>query len=206
MAKPQPFAITLSCAYSHSPGYDWSAKIGFRPTRYGFSMWSIGSGDEGDDDVTSRVGQSREKLSWRTACQLLLKQDGNMLGGDLRDEVEVSGADGWRAELLVICWMRDDEILPELKLFLVSLPDDELQWLVEALDGTLTSDSSLSLLSRYLAIASIYGTPRAHWDGTMFGDSSGNFGVLVKHIEAVRAAYISGRPDSPTVGSEPPDH
>lgn len=191
MTKPQPFAITLSCDYSDSPGYDWSAKIGFRPTRYGFSMWIIASEDEEDQEVTRRVGQARDKLSWRTACQLLLRQDGSTLGGDFRAAVEVSGADGWQAELLVICWMREDDILPELKLFLVSLPDDELQWLVEALTGTLTSDSSLSLLNRYLDFASIYGTPRAHWDTTMSGDSSGNFGSLVEHVEAARRGMLT---------------
>lgn len=177
MTKPHPSPITLLCAAEFVPGAGWIAEVQFRPTRYGFSMWNIA---HEFDELTRCVEKCREPLSWRTACQLLLEQDNNTLGGDFRFQVQVTGAGGWQAEMLAICWMRDDEIPSEVKNYLVRLPVDDLQWLADSLDEPLTHYLSISLLSRYLRVERW--SPRRRWAATMSDHAPKKFRLLVERL------------------------
>ena len=181
MAKPQAFEFLLSCSYSSCPGSDWSAWVGFRPLKKGFSIWAGGSNTEGDGPTRRRIGRSKEILDWRTASRALLNASDGSIFGDFRSDIEVSGASVLEAEVLALCWMSEDEIQTDVKEFLVGLSDEDLEWLGKVLKGSLTSDKSLELIGEYLEYVEC--SPRVKWFEYFPKRKIGNLSTLVERME-----------------------
>lgn len=181
MGKPQPFEISLSCDHWLAPGCDWSAFVGFRPTRDGFSVWASGSTGYDDSRYNQRIAHIKGKeVTWRNACRALLDMEVGAIFGDFRGEVDVDGVEGWQAEMLEICWIQEDSVPNGVKEYLLGLSDEDIEWLIPVIGGDLFSDSALELLDRFTAVETR--SPRVCWDESELSGEQG-FDALVEQLE-----------------------
>lgn len=181
MAKLNPFQIRLSCTYSAMPGEEWSAWVGFRPTRSGFSVWVVGDSSADGSSYRQLACKSKAKLNWSSACRAMLSISEGRLSGDFRRDVVVEGESGARAEVLAICWADEDEISDAVKEFLACSSESDVEWLQSALKGALTSDDSLALIGRYLDFDA--GSPLKCWIHLFPDRMAADFVELVEVLE-----------------------
>lgn len=187
-AKAQPYTITLSCWYSPCPGGDWSASVGFRPTRKGFSVWVWGDGGLLGIKYRKCVARRTAVLTWQRAGEELLAMEEGSIFGDFRREVEVSGTDRLEGEILALCWMKEDDLPIQDKSFLLGLSDEDIGWLFAALDSSLLDDESLELLSRYTELETR--SPRLVWNGLLLTEDKPCLRVLVGRLAHDREAAL----------------
>jgi len=161
MTSSQHYDLFLSCTYSGFPGDEWDAWVGFEQTKEGFSVWAGGSNPDGDGPSSGNIATCSQQLTWREACKVLLRESEGAIFGDFRADISVEGADGVEAELLALCWMKEDDISTDIKGFLIALCDEDLNWLEEAVDDELTTDESLKLIGLYLDLDVGGKSPRA---------------------------------------------
>ena len=182
MSQSQSFEILLSISTSTHPGSDWDAWVGFRPTQDGFSIWA-GTSDPDVGPSRKKIGHRKDALNWRSACRSLLEAEEGRLYGDFRSDwgLRVSGASAQEPELLALCWMTEDDISTDVKEFLISLPSEDLEWLIKALGGKLTSDASLRLIGDYLEFDEE--SPRARWAEYFPEQKKVDFRSLVLRVE-----------------------
>jgi hypothetical protein len=183
MTSPQPFEYFLSCTHSGFPGDEWDAWIGFRPIKNGFSVWAGGSNPDGDGPSRKRIATCKQELNWRTACQALLNASDGSIWGDFRSDITVDGADGSIAELLALCWMKEDEISDNIKDYLIAISDDDLEWLERAVGGDITSDESLTVIGAFLDVANVSESPRSLYSRFFPGARKSRLADLVQALE-----------------------
>lgn len=173
MKNFQPYCVYLKCSFAATSDFAhiW---IGFRSTRYGFSIWA------GDDKVRLRVAAINSQYSWRLAAISLLDLEQAHADGETLYDIIVTGESGWRAELLALCWVQHDQISTEIKRFLLGLDDNTLERLANNL-GSLTSKNSLDLLLRYIELESI--NPLECWSKTFPENPKFYLNKLVSHLE-----------------------
>jgi hypothetical protein len=149
MDQTLPHAITLTCDYWGSPIGTWQASIEISVTESGTVIWATGDCCGGYHTLIAEI---TSPFSWREACKALLDSSDGAIFGDFRSWVIVTGANGWMAELLAICWMHDDEVPAGIKKFMLELPETSLDWLSAKLGGSLISDDAIYLMGRYLDV------------------------------------------------------
>jgi hypothetical protein len=156
--------------------YIW---IGFRPTKYGFSIWA---GDDNEilrDKIRFRVNSIKTPYNWRSAALSLIGLNQAFADEESLEDIKVTGEIGWRAELLALCWVQQDLIRDETKKFLINLDEKTLDQLAKDL-GSLISKRSIFLLSRYFELASL--DPLECWSKAFPENSGFSFKKLVLHL------------------------
>ncbi len=122
--------------------------VQFRPTTRGFSVWVRPHDIDEVDSGWGKASSRREALTMRSACEVLLSDDGLGVGGDVRGRVEVSGVAPRDEDLLTLAFMHGEEKgVPTRKVcrFLLTLSDSDIRHLQK---HGLTDDESLSALAR----------------------------------------------------------
>ena len=142
----QHSTIQLSIDSSSHPGNSWSRWLCFQPLTHGFSLLVWGS--DAPSKRSMRIARRHVPLTWRSACQTLLNLDEiYLLDGDYRGEVQVEGVEGWKADLLSMCWFGDSFYRYREALgYVVNLPDEELRQLINSLPDGVHSNSTLQLI------------------------------------------------------------
>lgn len=144
------FAFEMNVSYSPAPGCDWDAWIGFKPLVKGFSILARYS-DGGRRLI--RIGRSRKPLSWRTACETLLRVDDRwLLGDNFLREAEVCGVNGWRANLLASCWFGGEYMFRKEIALLCGQDDETLDTLHSGFIDGVAGQECLDLLSKAIDI------------------------------------------------------
>jgi hypothetical protein len=140
-------SIQLSIDSSSHPGNSWSRWLCFKPLTHGFSLLAWGSGAPSKRSM--RIARRYVPLTWRSACQTLLNlAEIYLLDGDYRGEVQVEGVEGWKADLLSMCWFGDSFYRYREALgYVVNLPDEELRQLIKSLPDGVDSNSTLNLIA-----------------------------------------------------------
>lgn len=122
--------ICLECEYSPGPGAEWTAKIEFRPLKYGYSVWWGGSSDGDPASKPERIDKVVQPLTLREAARWLRSTPDYRLGGNFFAEVSVHGISGCNAHILAMCWCYDDQNpVEDILEFLLRLDDDEIEYL-----------------------------------------------------------------------------
>jgi hypothetical protein len=95
-SKMQPIELDAS-----TMGGTWN--ISLRPTRRsGFTVWfAIGP----SPSWPKKIWTSSNKLTWRTAADVLIGMEEDGLQGDWFNSVQIAGVDTWQAEMLKMCAM-----------------------------------------------------------------------------------------------------
>lgn len=155
----QPISVTfLSPTW---PDYT----VQFRPTTRGFSVWAKPHDIDDADSGWGKVSSRRGALTVRSACDVLLSDDGLGVGGDVRGRVEVSGVAPRDEDLLTLAFMHgEEEGVPTRKVcrFLLALSDSDIQHLQK--DG-LTDDETLSDLGRLADLVDHLALSGRSWAG-----------------------------------------
>jgi hypothetical protein len=138
--------FSLFCTYSSAPGCDWSAWIGFRETKKGFSMLAKFS-DNGAR--LKKVAESKRALTPRSAVDLLRNNSAFLLGGDFRSYIEIEGAVGYQADLLKLAWMNEEYPYHTVCSYLFGLADKDVERLANEI-GKLCETSTLDWVSELL--------------------------------------------------------
>ena len=178
-------AICLSCSSFDLDGTGWEAWTRFEPEGETF-CYSSGTTHPDLADASDFEGHRRAELNWRSACEVLLDSTQDELwfdarpSGDFRSDVRVSGSSDWRADLLALCWIQDD-VSEEVKLFLIRIPDEDLEWLDERMDGGVASDASLEWLNEFLAYDDT--SPRVRWLESFRAEEEFDFSLLLQKVQ-----------------------
>lgn len=171
--------ISLRLYHMHSAGYAWGAAISFTSKTGGFDV--VYQADESLDHTSL---QDPGGLTWRSACRFMLDNEEVTVSGHFGKQIEVSGEEGLKADILRLCWQSyDDEVPHGVKHFLVDLDDLSLSWLEGKLSSGLLEGISVDLLGRYLE--TFDGTPmREAWSSIEANDAQLNsFEDFVSRLE-----------------------
>lgn len=169
--------VLITCDYS----FECTAWVEFRVTKYGFSIWAGGEDVPSNSKTRLRVASVKEPYSWRTAARELLALTDGAMYGDYRSDTYINGETGFRADILTICWMREDGISDDTKSFLIGLNEESLI-LLENYFGSLISDEALNIFERYIEI-SWWADPFKCWEINLPTNPDFNFEELVDYLE-----------------------
>lgn len=144
------FVFELSVSCSPTPGCDWDAWIGFKPLVKGFSILARYS-DGGGRSI--RIGRSKKALSWKTACETLLRiDDAWLLGDNFLQQTHVRGTEGWRADLLASCWFGGEYAFRREIAFLCAQDEGTLNALHSGFKHGLAGKECLEVISNVMDI------------------------------------------------------
>jgi hypothetical protein len=116
--------ITLACRYSGAPGFEWLSRMEFT-TRHRKIIVREWIGDETWQDHATLSGT----LAWRKVAHFLAEIEADhCVPGEALGHVVITGVNGWRADVLALCWCRfgEDKKLNSSS-YLVDLTDRHLE-------------------------------------------------------------------------------
>jgi len=112
--------------------------VAFCSDTKGFTTWlTVGPGIP----KPVKTHTVHESLTWRVAAEVLADMYEDGLTGDWGDQIVVRGVDGWRAEILKMAAITDENPYFDRLQILLDLDDSDIEAVVQ-LYGTLFSDEA----------------------------------------------------------------
>lgn len=137
----QSSATTLRCEHAAGPDQSWTATVTFRHDADGATVWASNPYDPGKQ---SKVARLTKQDDWREAARWLRQWDGG-LGGNLFDDITVSGAGSCAGDILAMCWVIHENPAEDILDFLLDRNDGELEYIYSA-HNSLKSEKALLLI------------------------------------------------------------
>lgn len=143
------FQYQIRVEHSPAPGCDWTAWVGFKPVKEGFSV--LASFSDGTARLT-RIARSRSPLNWRSACKALLRTKEEWLLDASLLSAEIHGLRGWQADLIKSSWFGYDCPHRREFAFLCKQSEEVLASLHSAFPKGLTGKECLDSISEIVEL------------------------------------------------------